>query len=307
MANTIQTKYSPQANAPTALAPGELAWAKGRGLYIGEDNGLITLIAMSQSFEALQEQLANLQLHVARLHGNQSAIETLLDPTLTMDRLGAWLADMTHQSQFQTLLYLPMMIHAFMDSPGLLAMLSNNSTAMTTIVNSPDALKLLTDNSTAMLTLWASNAATDALWASTNARLAVWNSDAALAALQANPTQIARQIALGKVNTATTVTDAITILMSKKIILLRRYLTGSTTASEWLQWSRDGVNDAMLPTGTVLNTSGSIAKGRTTTYANSSIYPGANNDNANAVCAMNGLRRGGTNVTATLNLIYLSV
>ena len=121
-----------------------------------------------------------------------------------MESLSAWFADTTHQTQFQTLLYLPMMIHAFMDSPGLLAMLSNNSMAMQTLVNSPDALKLLTENPASMQTLWASNGAADALWASASARLAVWNSDCALSALHATPIQIARQISLGKVNSATT-------------------------------------------------------------------------------------------------------
>lgn len=129
-----------------------------------------------------------------------------------------------------------------------------------------------------------------------------------MSALQATPAQIQRQINLYKASSASTNINDITLLpVGRKIILLRRYFTGSPSATEWLQWGRDGLSDALLPTGYSLNSGTSLAKGRTTTYANSGIYPGSHDANSNVICALNGLRRAGSRVPATLNLYYLTV
>ena len=145
-------------------------------------------------------------------------------------------------------------------------------------------------------------------------RLAVYNADSALAALQATPTQVQRQVdTAGRTATGATSSSAFTYVANgAKVILLRCWTTGGSDDLS-LRWGRalttdDVAGGVRLPNGDNLG-SATTALGRTSTYANSGIYPAANNANANVVSAANGLRRGAWSLVSgtTQNVIYITV
>lgn len=183
------------------------------------------------------------------------------------------------------------------------------------VAASSTAMAAVAASSTAMAAVAASDTASDAVFTSAAARLAIYNSDTALAAYQANPAQVQRQIdTAGRTVTGTTSTSTHTYVPNgTRVILLRVWDTGTGGVDFSLVWGRDLSTDDVaggvrLPNGHNLG-EGTSAIGRTTTYANSGVYPGANNANANVVSAANGLRRRTWVVGAASNqnVIYIPV
>jgi hypothetical protein len=189
-----------------------------------------------------------------------------------------------------------------------------SSTAMAAVAASSTAMAAVAASSTAMTAVAASNTASDAVFTSATARLAIYNSDIALSAFQANPTQVQRQIdTAGRTTSRSTAASAFTYVANgTKVILLRCWTTGGAEDLS-LRWGRGLTTDDVaggirLPNGDNLGVA-TAALGRTTTYANSGTYPGANNANANVVSAANGLRRGIWSIvgSTTQNVIYITV
>jgi hypothetical protein len=158
------------------------------------------------------------------------------------------------------------------------------------------------------------------VFASSAARLAIYSSDTALAAYQANPAQVQRLIngGISGVNVISAVTGSSSftyVANGTKVILLRMWTTGGNEDPS-LNFARGYTGSTNSTTaGIILPITGenlgkaTVAFGHTTTYANSGTYPSSNNDNANIVCAANGLARhtwsqiGGT----TQNVRYILV
>ena len=189
-----------------------------------------------------------------------------------------------------------------------------NNTAMTAVIASSTAMTAVTASSTAMTAVAASDTASDAVFTSATARLAVYNSDTALSAFQANPAQVQRQIGIsGRTITGTATTSSRTYVPNgTRVILLRVWTTGGAEDLS-LNWGRglstnDVAGGVRLPNGDNLGAT-TAAIGRTTTYANSGVYPSANNDNANVVSAANGLQRRTWSLigSTTQNVIYIPV
>ena len=183
---------------------------------------------------------------------------------------------------------------------------------VTAVAASSTAMAAVIASSTAMTAVWASNTASDAVMTSATARLAVYNSDTALAALQANPTQVQAQITARGVSASTSASAFTYVANGTKCILLRVWTTGGSEDLS-LRWGRglttdDVAGGVLLPNGDNLGVA-TVALGRTTTYANSGTYPGADNANANVVSAANGLRRGTWTVSGgtTQNVRYIVV
>ena len=189
-----------------------------------------------------------------------------------------------------------------------------SSTAMTAVAASSTAMTAVAASSTAMTAVAASDTASDAVFTSATARLAVYNSDTALSAFQANPAQVQRQIGIsGRTITGTATTSSRTYVPNgTRVILLRVWTTGGAEDLS-LNWGRglstnDVAGGVRLPNGDNLGAT-TAAIGRTTTYANSGVYPSANNDNANVVSAANGLQRRTWSLigSTTQNVIYIPV
>jgi hypothetical protein len=193
-------------------------------------------------------------------------------------------------------------------------------TAMTAVAASSVAMTAVAASSIAMAAVWASNTAADAVLASTTARLAVYNSDTALAALQANPTQVQRQINGGisgvTVVSGSTASQSLTYAANgTKVILLRMWTTGGNEDPS-LNFARGYTGSTNSTTaGIIVPLTGenlgktTVAFGHTTTYGNSGTYPDTNNDNANIVCAANGLVRRTWSIvgSTTQNVRYITV
>jgi hypothetical protein len=190
----------------------------------------------------------------------------------------------------------------------------SNFANVAAVAASSTAMNAVAASSTAMTAVAASNTASDAVFTSATARLAIYNSDIALSAFQANPTQVQRQIdTAGRTTSGSTAASAFTYVANgTKVILLRCWTTGGAEDLS-LRWGRGLTTDDVaggirLPNGDNLGVA-TAALGRTTTYANSGTYPGANNANANVVSAANGLRRGAWSIvgSTTQNVIYITV
>ena len=131
---------------------------------------------------------------------------------------------------------------------------------------------------------------------------------------RANPAQVQRQIGIGGRTVAgnTSASAHTYVPNGTRVILLRVWTTGGAEDLS-LNWGRglstnDVAGGVRLPNGNNLGET-TAAIGRTTTYANSGVYPAANNDNANVVSAANGLqRRTWSRVgNTTQNVIYIPV
>jgi len=160
-----------------------------------------------------------------------------------------------------------------------------------------------------MTAVWASDTATDAVFASATARLAVYNSDTALAALQATPVQVQRKVTSGATNTSTASSSFIFVPNNTKVILLRRYYSG--TESDMINWARGSTSAAVGqgPAGGGRNLdTGAQALGRVSgSYTSNGLMPTTNDATANFVSAANGLQRRAWTNGATLYVAYIAV
>jgi len=171
--------------------------------------------------------------------------------------------------------------------------LVTNADAMDAVAASASAMNTLAANSNAMATVWASNTAADAVLASATARLAVYNSDVALAALQATPAQVQRKVANGAINASTTTSTFVFVPNGTKVILLRRYYSG--TEHDMIDWERGSTSDAagQGPSGggRNLDTRAQALGCVPGTYTSNGAVPTSNDATGNFVAAANGLRR----------------
>jgi hypothetical protein len=199
---------------------------------------------------------------------------------------------------------------------------------MGTIGSSNTALSFFINNFAIMKNLWASKGnrssyndtyvATSYVLNNSVGTLAVYNSDNALAALQANPSTIQWMISYGSSTTLLTVTQTSNgtngytfVANGTKVILLRLYTSaggGDVPALCFARGYTGGANNTtagvLVPiTGENLGRATGALKGHSFDYSDTGVPPTASNDNANLVCAANGLQRNGGAVTTYVTYI----
>ena len=184
-----------------------------------------------------------------------------------------------------------------------------SSTAMAAVAASSTAMTAAAASSTAMTAVWASNTATDAVFASATARLAIYNSDTALTALQATPAQVQRKVTSVALNESTSAQSFAFKPNGTKVILLRRYYSG--TESDMIDWARGSATAAVgqgpAGGGRDLDTGVQALGCVSGSYTSNSAMPTANNDTGNFVSAANGLQRRARSSSTTLYVSYIVV
>ncbi len=246
---------------------------------------------------------------------------------MTGAELETWLQDASNRQSFETVVASSTAMTAVINDTAAWATIVASSTAMTAVINdtaawativaSSTAMTAVAASSTAMTAVAASDIASDAVFTNTVSRLAIYNDNIALSAFQANPNQVQRQIGIaGRTTSASaTVSSFEYVANGTKVILLRMWTTGGSENPS-LNFARGytGVSNATTA-GIIVPITGenlgktTVAFGHTTTYADSGTYPAASNDNANVVCAANGLKRHTWSIvgSTTQNVIYITV
>lgn len=174
----------------------------------------------------------------------------------------------------------------------------------TTLFASAAAMVAWVESPIALAATWANSFS---FFNSSAARLALYNSNFALASLQAQPTLIQSLIATASL--ATTATwDVELVPNGTKVIILRRYYSGTANERDFINYARGSSSRTEGPVagsgGRTLYNPLAIASGSASGTYTASGTPYSNAATANFVCAANGIRRQSSQVGGTTLYVY---